>query len=75
MKCGLEVHYTEQKTNLKQFHTTVTNIKVKGKTSLMPWQHGVRITTTAIIEIYEFLKKTYGIEFILTARFNQVYTY
>ena len=69
------MHYTEQKAILNKFHSVISNIKVKGKTSLMPWQHGVLITTTAIITIYELLKETKGINYILTARFNQVHIY
>ena len=66
------MHYEKQKATLESFHNTVSNIKVKGKTSLMPWQHGVRTTTTAILRIFELFKDKKGIKFILTARFNQV---
>ena len=72
LKCGLEVHYGEQIEALSKFYNTVTNLRVKGKKSLMPWQHGVRTSTNAILKLYELFKNTYGMKFILTSRFNQV---
>ena len=72
LKCGLEVHYPEQKEKLNQFYTIISNLKVVGKQSLMPWQHGVLTSITAILAIFEVLKETKGIRYILTSRFNQV---
>ena len=72
LKCGLEVHYSEQKEKLNEFYTIISNLKVVGKQSLMPWQHGVLTSITAILAIFELLKETKGIRYILTSRFNQV---
>ena len=65
------MHYTDQKKILDDFYETVSFIKVKGKKSLMPWQHGILTTNNAIQELYEFLKTQFGITYILTSRFNQ----
>ena len=75
LKCGFEVHYTQQKEALETFRKTVYNIRVGSYKSLMPWQHGVITTSNGILEIFELLKNNHGIKFILTSRFNQVGIY
>ena len=72
LKCGLEVHFAEQKLALEKFHTTIFFLRVQGKKSLMAWQKGVLTSTTAILRIFDTLKEKFGIRYILTARFNQV---
>ena len=71
LKCGFGVHYIDQKKVLDDFIATISNLKVKGKKSLMPWQHGIITTSNAIMMIFEFLRDKFGIKYILTSRFNQ----
>ena len=46
-------------------------MRVRNKASLLPFQNGILVSTNALSLLYEELKNTYGISYLLTYRLNQ----
>jgi hypothetical protein len=72
VKCGYEVHLSEQTLALEKFSTTVKTMTVLcPKKSRMSFQKGVQIGSKSLTEIYPYLQSEYGIDYLLASRFNQ----
>lgn len=56
---------------LDKMTLNMTNLRVKGKTGLLPFQRGVLITNNSLKLLFEDLKIRYNIKYILTYRLNQ----
>ena len=71
-KCAYGTHRYLQSNILKKFRELVLNLKVmNGQESKMPWQIGVAVSSTSLIEIGEYLRDTYHEFTITTVVFNQ----
>ena len=70
-KSPFEVHLQEQSHYLNEYIEIIRGLRVIGKNSLMPWQHGVIISSTSCIKIYHDIIRKYGQESVLTVDFSQ----
>lgn len=60
-----------QNSILDKMTSTMSNLRVKGRKSLLPFQKGIIMTNTSLQLLFEDLKGRFDIKFILTNRLNQ----
>ena len=71
-KCAYGVHPYLQSNILKKYRDLVLNLKVmNGQNAKMPWQVGIAVSSTSLLNIREYLKETYNVFTIATVVFNQ----
>ena len=56
---------------MNEMNLTILNIKIVNKVKLLPFQKGILLSNSSLIELYKHLRKTYNTEYILKARLNQ----
>jgi hypothetical protein len=72
VKCGYEVHLTEQTLALQKLSATMKAMTVLcPKKSRMSFQKGIQISAASLIAIFPYLQSEYGIEYVFSSRFNQ----
>lgn len=71
MACGFGIHFQEQSAVLEKVKQVAGSMRRKNKSSLLPFQTGILISTAAIQGLYNDLKEKFNIKFILTSRLNQ----
>lgn len=64
---GLDV----QKSIIKTMTDAITQLRVKGRKQLLPFQTAIIISNKSLPELYEYLQKRFNITYILTYRLNQ----
>ena len=72
LKDGFGLHYDEQKKAITDFSETVQNLRVGNRKKIMPWQRGIVTSSNAILNVFHDMKQMYDIDYLITARFNQV---
>ena len=71
-KCAYEIHLDHQTQVIQEFANEVANLKVytgKGNNvtrALQPWKHGVLIATKGLPLLFEYLKESYDITYLLS---------
>lgn len=60
--CDLE----RQKSTLETMVKTVAEMRVTGHSSLYPFQKGIIISSKSLLDLYETLKETFDVSYILT---------
>ena len=71
LKAALEVHWDHQVAALEAMLATVQDLVVVGKQGLMVWQKSLIISTKSLLSIRGYIKSTYGVDHVITARLNQ----
>ncbi len=71
LRCGFSVNFEKQKAALMVAQEMVQNLRVADHDDLMPWQIGLVIGVDAILQLYDYVKETFGVFYIKTCRLNQ----
>jgi len=81
LKSGFGMEFFEQKDKLLQVYDTVKHMRVlqfskktnslEPKKSLLPFQKGMLLSISSLCNLYNELKETYAITYLLTRRLNQ----
>lgn len=65
------IHIEQQINIVNNMKSVVEKMRVAGKTAMMPFQKGILITISSLLEMHSYLQKTKMLKFIMTSRLNQ----
>ena len=71
LKSALGKNWNAQKAALLKAINLIEGLRARGKKSLQPWQKGILIWSRSLIGLFEYLKKNYEIEYLIT-RFTKL---
>lgn len=60
-----------QKRKLNQMSQFIASMRVGKHKQMIPFQKGILLTNRSLIEMYDYLKRKYEFEYVLTSRLNQ----
>lgn len=69
MAYGLKL--SEQNELLNKTHNYILNMRTTGKKAMAPFQRGLLQDITALKMLYEYVNRTYDVQYIITERLNQ----
>ena len=65
------IDFQEQVTTINKMTSTMENLRVIGKTNILPFQNAVIISNKSLLALYQYLHNAYKINYILTRRLDQ----
>jgi hypothetical protein len=71
LKCGFRINFKIQQQALLNFKATINRPLSVGKRSILPYQKGIVMCITSLLDLFPFLQNKYGITYLLTSRLNQ----
>ena len=61
----------EQRAALLKMQNLVETMAINGKSSLLPFQKGILVSIKATLDLFEYVEKEFGLNFLLTTHLNQ----
>ncbi len=69
--CGFRIHLAKQTEALSKIKDAISMVKVGKHQEHLPWQSGLLTGVNAIPVLYDYLKSSFDVTYIKTARLNQ----
>lgn len=67
---GISPYFDDQKQVLQEMKTEISNLRIRGRNRMLPFQKGILVSISSIFGLYEDLN-VIGVSYILTTRLTQ----
>lgn len=70
-KCAFGVNFELQQRILENMSIFVEDTRVFGSKHILPFQNGILLSNKSLLGLYEYLRQSYNVQYIITTKLNQ----